>query len=127
MVKIINKVSKEELINFYNNSTRLSQIIIKFEADWCRPCQDIKEICNNISCKLNDNIIYVVVNIDKYPELYSFLKTKKQVNGIPTILSYRGGERNMNEWFIPNDSVIGGNKQSVIDFFNRCYQYSNTK
>ena len=54
-------------------------------------------------------------------ELYYALKTKKMVNGIPSILAYYGNvERDMNQWYIPSDSVIGGDENEVNLFFNRC-------
>ena len=43
------------------------------------------------------------------------------VNGIPSILAYYGNvERDMNQWYIPSDSVIGGDENEVKLFFDRC-------
>ena len=124
MVKILEEITKEQLINFQNNSPIPQQVIIKFEAEWCKPCQQIKELCQTQANKLNNNVGYVVVDIDENIELYAYLKTKKQVKGVPTLLSYYAGPREANEWFLPNDSVVGGDKNGVINFFDRCSNYS---
>ncbi len=124
MVNYINNCTKDDLINFQNTRSNKEIIIIKFEADWCKPCQNIKEPCNNLVKLLNDNVTYVVVDIDEHIELYAYLKTKKQITGIPTLLAYYGGKRDQNEWFLPNDSIIGSNLEELNKFFNRCEKYS---
>ena len=125
MVKFLNEITKEQLVNFQNNAPYPQQVIIKFEAEWCKPCQQIKNLCNDLASRLNDNVGYVVVDIDENIELYAYLKTKKQVKGVPTLLSFYAGKRENGEWFLPNDSVVGGDNNAVINFFNRCANYSN--
>lgn len=125
MVKLINEISKEQLINFQNNSPKQQLLIIKFEAEWCKPCQQIKALCQNLANQLNNNIGYVVVDIDENIELYAYLKTKKQVKGVPSLLAYYAGPRETNEWFLPNDSVVGSDQNEVSKFFERCHVYSN--
>jgi hypothetical protein len=49
-------------------------------------------------------------------DLYSFLKSKKMVNGIPAILCYHKG----NENYIPNDMVTGADPVELHKFFKRC-------
>ena len=96
-------------------------IIIKFSADWCKPCKKIKPIVEEWFSKLNETFIIAEIDIDETMELYYALKTKKMVNGIPSILAYYGNvERDMNQWYIPCDSVIGGDENEVKLFFDRC-------
>lgn len=96
-------------------------IIIKFSADWCKPCKKIKPIVEEWFSKLNETFIIAEIDIDETMELYYALKTKKMVNGIPSILAYYGNvERDMNQWYIPSDSVIGGDENEVKLFFDRC-------
>ena len=125
MVKFLQEISKESLINFENNAPKPQMVIIKFEADWCKPCQLIKKDCLELASKLNDNVGYVTVDIDEHIELYAYLKTKKQIKGVPTLLAYYAGPREKNEWFIPNDSIIGADKTGLIQFFDRCNKHSN--
>lgn len=96
-------------------------IIIKFSADWCKPCKKIKPIVEEWFSKLNETFIIFEIDIDETMELYYALKTKKMVNGIPSILAYYGNvERDMNQWYIPSDSIIGGDEKEVNLFFDRC-------
>lgn len=96
-------------------------IILKFSADWCKPCKKIQPLVHGNFCKLNDTFIIFDIDIDETMDLYYALKTKKMVNGIPSILAYYGNEtRDMKHWFIPSDSVIGGDETEVIKFFDRC-------
>tara|TARA_Y100000996_G_scaffold412425_2_gene398496 strand:+ start:11264 stop:11653 length:390 start_codon:yes stop_codon:yes gene_type:complete len=96
-------------------------IIVKFTAEWCKPCKKIQPLVNESFNKLNDTFVIFEIDIDETMELYYALKTKKMVNGIPSILAYYGNEnRDVDKWYIPSDSVIGGNESEVKLFFDRC-------
>jgi len=96
-------------------------LIVKFGAEWCRPCKQIKSICDKMFNELPNNVICFDIDIDETMELYMALKKYKMVNGIPCLLSYYlHPNRSDDEWYIPDDSVIGGNPENVEAFFNRC-------
>jgi len=95
-------------------------LIIKFGAEWCRPCKNIKETCETWFSKLPENIIGADIDIDECMDLYMALKTKKMVNGVPSLLAWFGDNPRDN-WFIPDDSVSGGDIQQVNKFFERCF------
>ena len=99
-----------------NNLQDKQIIIIKFTADWCGPCKNIKDICNKHVSQLPKNINFYEIDVDDSIELYSFLKTKKMVNGIPAILAYYNVKE---DYYIPDDSILGGNKEKVNEFFLR--------
>ena len=86
MVLKLENLTKNDLINFQKTSTHHQNLIIKFEAEWCGPCKKIKNLYELNANKLNDLSIYVVTDIDESIELYHELKTKRMVNGIPTLL-----------------------------------------
>ena len=92
-------------------------LIIKFTADWCAPCKGIKPICDKYLSNLPENILFQEIDVDESIELFSFLKTKKMLNGIPAILAYFAGEKE--KFHIPDDSVLGGDKKQVESFFQR--------
>ena len=92
-------------------------LIIKFGAEWCGPCKKIEKQVYNWFEKTNHKIQCVIIDVDESLELYSFLKTKKMVNGIPAILCYEKGNLN----YIPNDTVIGADVVQVDLFFQRCF------
>lgn len=97
--------------------TEKQVLIIKFTADWCGPCKGIKPICEKYISNLPQHILFQEIDVDESIELYSFLKTKKMVNGIPAILAYFAGEKET--FYIPDDSVLGGDKKQVESFFQR--------
>ena len=113
-----------EVENFKNLLQNIGNkiIIIKFSAEWCKPCEKIKPFVHENFNKLNDTFIIFEIDIDESIDLYYVLKTKKMVNGIPSILAYYGNEnRDMEKWYIPSDSVIGGDTNQVKLFFDRCH------
>jgi len=97
-----------------NNET----IILKFGAVWCAPCQKIKPLCEEWFAKLPSNIIIFDIDIDNSLELYMALKKFKMTNGVPTILAYHTRPKE-DRWYIPDDSVSGGDLNGVDKFFAR--------
>jgi thioredoxin-like negative regulator of GroEL len=94
-------------------------VIIKFGAEWCGPCKDIEKDVHDFFVTAPKNVQCLMVDIDKFPTVYGFLKTKKMVNGIPAILCYHKGNLN----YVPDDFVIGSNRQELYNFFDRCVKY----
>jgi thiol-disulfide isomerase/thioredoxin len=95
-------------------------IIIKFGAEWCAPCKRIESHVKLLMSKMPNNVQSYVIDIDDSLEVYSFLKNKKMVNGIPAILAYYSE----NVSYIPDDVVIGADAVKVNEFFERCYKKS---
>ena len=96
-------------------------VIIKFTADWCVPCKSIQPTVDEYLKKIPDKIKFIEIDVDESIELYSYLKTKKMLKGIPAILAYYNGTKET--LFIPDDSVLGGNITEVKKFFERCINY----
>ena len=92
-------------------------LIFKYTADWCKPCQTIKKEVDahfrKISCPV---ILCFEVNIDECSDLFSFMKTKKMIKGIPILMAYKKG----NTSFVPDDSISGADIGDVNSFFERC-------
>ena len=116
----INDTILNELINNLDDN---QLIIVKFTAEWCAPCQGIKSLVKEQVKLLPDSVQFYEIDIDESLELYMKLKQKKMVNGIPAILAYKSIE-DKEYWYVPDDSVLGANKNNVTEFFNRCIQYS---
>jgi thiol-disulfide isomerase/thioredoxin len=96
-------------------------IIIKFGAEWCGPCKKIDDQVHrwfDYLSKTAPTIQTYLIDIDDNIDVYSFLKTKKMINGIPAILVYKSP----NKSFIPDDSVLGANVQEIDLLFRRCLQ-----
>jgi thioredoxin-like negative regulator of GroEL len=94
-------------------------IIIKFGATWCNPCKRIAPICEEWLATCPPNILYADIDIDESLDLYMALKNKKMLKGVPTLLAYNTGVAR-DHWYIPDDSVQGGDVDAVTAFFKRC-------
>lgn len=96
-------------------------VVLKMGAEWCGPCKRIhREVVQGFAA-MPANVQKVVLDIDESIELYSYLKKKRRVNGIPAILSWNRG----NDTDVPDDGVLGGDGQQVIAFFQRILDTAN--
>ena len=91
-------------------------IIIKLSADWCAPCSKIKPAVHAFFATSPPEVICADIDVDQSFDFYSFLKSKKMVNGIPVLLCYKKG----NATYIPDDIITGADPQGLHQFFTRC-------
>ena len=113
--KIITRFeNRQEFLNLLKVNPGL--VIVKFGAQWCGPCKKISPVLEGFFATSPPNVICADIDVDESFDLYSFLKSKKMVNGIPVILLYKKG----NLSFIPNDSVTGSSPNELDLFFRRC-------
>jgi thiol-disulfide isomerase/thioredoxin len=110
-----------EVINMQSFSEILKQndglVIVKFGAEWCGPCKRIEEQVYTAFQQMPPNVQPIIVDVDESFEIYAFLKSKKMVKSIPTILCYEKG----NLSYIPNDVVVGANTDEINIFFKECF------
>lgn len=106
--------NREAFFHLLNNNPGL--IIIKLGAEWCGPCKSIKNVVHGFFASSPPNVVCADIDVDNCFDFYSFLKSKKMVNGIPVMLCYKKN----NNTFIPDDSVTGGNPNQLHEFFRRC-------
>jgi thiol-disulfide isomerase/thioredoxin len=116
-------ISKEVVSEIPNRTTFFNLlkhnpglIIIKLGAEWCGPCKLIKNVVHGFFASSPPEVICADIDVDQSIDFYSFLKSKKMVNGIPVMLCYKKG----NETFIPDDSVTGADALQLDNFFKRC-------
>jgi thiol-disulfide isomerase/thioredoxin len=91
-------------------------IVIKFGATWCKPCKKVESLVQTSMLKLPTNYKCFIIDIDECFELYAFLKTKRMVNGIPSILAWKKG----NTSTIPDAVVASSKDEEVNSFFQQC-------
>jgi len=91
-------------------------IMIKLGAEWCGPCKVIKPIVYGFFASSPPEVICADIDVDQSFDFYSFLKSKKMVNGIPVILCYKKG----NKTYIPDDIITGSDANELHLFFKRC-------
>jgi thiol-disulfide isomerase/thioredoxin len=94
-------------------------IIIKLGATWCNPCKKIEPVVSSWLNKLqHDQIQRVVLDIDECIDLYGFLKKKRVVRGVPTLLAYY----KENTHYVPDDVSFGSDENETNAFFVRCVE-----
>ena len=106
-------ITRQQFLNVISNNKSI--LIFKFGADWCKPCRTIEPNIQTFKNNMPQHMKLIIIDVDESKDLYSFLKSRKQVNGIPTLLAYYKG----NESFAPNDSVIGSHIGDLNSFFDR--------
>jgi thiol-disulfide isomerase/thioredoxin len=116
-------VTKQVISNFENRNDFLKLlklnpglVIVKLGASWCGPCKKIAHLVDAFFASSPPDVICADIDVDDSIDLYSYLKTKRMVNGIPVILMYKRG----NVSFIPDDSVTGADPNALDAFFKRC-------
>lgn len=102
--------NKDTLLSILKENTGI--LVLKFGATWCKPCKQIEEYINYKFSEVGENVLCGSIDIDKNFEVYAFLKKKKVVQSIPTIVRYDCG----NITFIPDD-VITGTDIAKLDMF----------
>ena len=115
---VITEMSKNDFQNALASNP--GALIIKFGAEWCGPCKKIDPLVYRWMSKFPDTIQGAIIDIDDNFEIYAFLKSKKQVNGVPVILCYKKG----NHTWIPDDVIVGADEVSVNRFFEKCMTYA---
>ena len=120
-------MSKKQIISSFSNRDEFLQlltvnpglIIIKFGATWCGPCKKIAPLIEGFFLTSPDNVICADIDVDESFDLFSFLKSKRMIDGIPAIFCYKKGTTS----WIPDDSVVGADPVELDAFFKRCGKY----
>lgn len=63
-------------------------VLLKFEADWCGPCQAMKPMIEDIARDYDGRLTVVTMDVDQNNQTpYRF-----GVRGVPTVMLFKGGE-----------------------------------
>ena len=113
--QIISEIAnREAFFTLLQHNTGL--IVIKLGSSWCPPCKTIKPAVHGFFVSSPPEVICADIDVDVSFDFYSFLKSKKMVNGIPVLLCYKKG----NSTYIPDDMITGSDPQQLHLFFARC-------
>ena len=99
-----------------------SVVVFKFTANWCGPCKKIAPLITERVAAIKEtypNFIYTEVDVDEAFDLYAFLRRKKMVTSIPTMLMYLPG----NQDIFPDDSHNGSDEKATSMFFGRVAEH----
>jgi thioredoxin-like negative regulator of GroEL len=95
------------------------RLVVRFTADWCRPCRRIEPLCHTRFASLPAECIIAELDIEETLDLYSAFTRAKMIRGVPAMLLFRG-DVERDRWYIPDDSVSGDDERDVNAFFDRC-------
>jgi len=115
--EIITELTKESFTEILINNPGI--FIVKFGAEWCGPCKIIESLVEEKMRALPNTAKCAIIDIDDNFEIYAALKSKRVVNGIPVMLCYKKG----NLTHVPNEVLVGADKNQVHTFFNRCMNH----
>ena len=63
-------------------------VLLKFEADWCGPCQAMKPMIEDIARDYDGRLTVATMDVDQNNQTpYRF-----GVRGVPTVILFKGGE-----------------------------------
>jgi thiol-disulfide isomerase/thioredoxin len=120
-----------EDLTFFLKNTPYEYVVLKFSADWCKPCKKVKPIIDGLINEktkkfeaqgAKNKFIFVSVDVDECFDLYAFMKKQKMLNGIPALFLYSKKVYQKNEdkqIYIPQASISGtdeGKISQVLDF-----------
>jgi len=120
-----------EDLTFLLKNTPYEYVVLKFSADWCKPCKKITPFIDGLINEkikqfeakgVKNKFIFISVNVDDCFDLYAFMKKQKMLNGIPALFLYSKKVYQKNEdkkMYIPQASISGtdeGKISKLIDF-----------
>lgn len=99
MSKVLYLEKSEDFKNLISEGT----VLVDFFATWCRPCQMLGPVLDEVSEEVDFKI--VKVDVDQFPELAG----EYQVRSIPTMVKFEAG--------VAKDVTLGyKSKEEVKDF-----------
>ena len=97
-------------------------LVFKLGAEWCGPCKKAKPLIYSLAEQMPSNVTVMDIDVDDSFDLYAWLKSKRQVNGIPVLLAYYPG----NETFASNYATTGADPAAISNFFTEVHRAALT-
>jgi thioredoxin 1 len=66
----------------------INYILVKFETDWCAPCNTLSAILIEVAQELEDKVKFCSMNIEENPDIPS----KLGIKSIPTMILFNNGK-----------------------------------
>jgi thiol-disulfide isomerase/thioredoxin len=115
-------MSGREIITELENRTELlklitesnDMVVLKFGAEWCKPCKKIEGLVNQWYSILPANIKCGILDVDECFDIYAFYKSKKIIPTIPAILRFNPENKSI----MPDLCILSSNPDDITYFFN---------
>ena len=104
-------MKRDEFIELQKQNKSI--FVVFLSATWCGPCKKIKPVVYE-EMKTCSYPCYCL-DVDDNMEIYSGLKAKRQIQGVPAIVAFKSG----NVSFIPDFTLCGGSPEDVKSFFSK--------
>ena len=91
------------------------KVVIKFTAEWCKPCKNAAPFINKCLSNLPSNVKYLEIDIDDSLDLYATLKGKRVLSGIPSLVCYNKDNGSV----YPDFCISSSDENSINNFFDQ--------
>lgn len=105
--------SRQNLLSLIESSDNM--IVLKFGAEWCKPCKKIEPVINNWYEILPGNVKCGILDVDEEFDIYAFYKRQKIITTIPAILRFNSDNKSV----YPDEAIFSSDEAEVNVFFER--------
>ena len=105
--------SRKNLLSLIEKSDEM--IVLKFGAEWCKPCKKIEPVINGWFQILPGNVKCGILDVDEEFDIYAFYKRQKIITTIPAILRFNGENKSV----YPDEAIFSSDEAEVNVFFQR--------
>ena len=92
-----------------------NKVVIKFTAEWCKPCKNAAPFINKHIDNLPQDVKYIEIDIDESLDLYGNLKAKRILSGIPSLVCYKKD----NDSMYPDFCISSSKEENIKNFFDQ--------
>lgn len=78
--------------------------LIDFSAEWCGPCKMMAPILDEFKSKVGDTVRVIKIDVDRNPAIAG----NYQVNSVPTLMLFKGGQLLWRQAGVLNTSQLMG-------------------
>jgi len=73
--------------NFDSKIKAKKTVFVQFTANWCKPCEEVKKVLQQLKTKMNGKVEIAEIDIEKNP----MVGVKYDIRSLPTLLIFKNG------------------------------------